>query len=160
MESVAKIASYVSERYKKIYGQRIDEMKLHKLLYFIQRECIAQTDEPLFDATFHAWLYGPVLPEVRSLYKNDQLHELPSVSVIQKYKPVFDEVFTRLAGSSSLLLVSISHGELSWRRAREGYGKYDSSDVPMKLDDIKEDARRYKERCQMLQDMFDKQNVS
>jgi len=160
MESVAKIASYVSERYKKTYGQRIDEMKLHKLLYFIQRECIAQTDEPLFDATFHAWLYGPVLPEVRSLYKHDQLHELPSASVIQKYRPVFDEVFTRLAGSSSLLLVSISHGELSWRRAREGYGKYDSSDVPMKLDDIKEDARRYRERCQMLQDMFDKQTVS
>lgn len=160
MQSVAKIASYVSDRYQKTYGQRIDEMKLHKLLYFIQRECIAQTDEPLFDATFHAWLYGPVLPEIRTLYKHDQLHDLPSDDVIEQYKQVFDEVFGRLAGSSSLMLVSISHGELSWKRARKGYGKYDPSDVPMKLEDIKEDARRYKERCQKLQMLFDKQIVS
>ena len=27
-----------------------------------------------------------------------------------------------------------------------GYGKYDSSDVPMKLEDIREDAKRYKDR--------------
>lgn len=104
MQSVAKIASYVSDRYQKTYGQRIDEMKLHKLLYYIQRECIAQTDEPLFDATFHAWLYGPVLPEIRTLYKHDQLHELPSDDVIEQYKQVFDEVFGRLAGAAHLCL--------------------------------------------------------
>ena len=37
----------------------------------------------------------------------------------------------------------IYNSELSWKRARVGYGKYDSSDVPMKLDDIREDAMNY-----------------
>lgn len=32
-----------------------------------------------------------------------------------------------------------------------GYGKYDESDVPMKLEDIMEDAQRYRERCLMLE---------
>ena len=43
MEDVVKIASYICDRYQKEFGTRIDEMKLHKLLYFTQRECIAQT---------------------------------------------------------------------------------------------------------------------
>ena len=44
MVDVVVIASYISERYQKEYGERIDEMKLHKLLYFTQRECITQQE--------------------------------------------------------------------------------------------------------------------
>lgn len=153
MEDVVKIASYICDRYKKEFGTRIDEMKLHKLLYFTQRECIAQTGKPMFDATFHAWLYGPVLPDIRSLYKHDQLHDIPSKEYISKFRPIFDEVFKELASTKSVMLSVISHGELSWKRARMGYGKYEESDVPMKLEDIIEDARRYKERCFKLQQL-------
>lgn len=150
MVDVVKIASYICDRYKREYGQRIDEMKLHKLLYFMQKECIVQTNQPMFPEALHAWKYGPVMPSIRQLYKEDKLHDLPSAETISQYQPVFDEVFRRLAGSKPLTLVSISHGEESWKRARVGYGKYDSSDVPMKLDDIREDAARYKERVRKL----------
>lgn len=75
MVNVVSIASYISERYMKEYGERIDEMKLHKLLYLTQRECMIQTGEPMFDATFHAWKYGPVLPEIRLLYRQDALNK-------------------------------------------------------------------------------------
>lgn len=153
MENVVKIASYICDRYQKEYGSRIDEMKLHKLLYFTQRECIAQTGEPMFDATFHAWMYGPVLPDIRSLYKQDLLHDLPSDEYIVKHLPIFDEVFKELAPTKSVMLSVISHGEQSWKRARVGFGKYDESDVPMKLEDIIEDAMRYKYRCMMLQEL-------
>ena len=150
MEDVVKVASYICNRYQKEFGTRIDEMKLHKLLYFTQRECIVQTGKPMFDATFHAWLYGPVLPGIRSLYKHDMLHDMPSEEFVTKFLPIFDEVFKELAPTKSVMLSTISHGELSWKRARVGYGKYDESDVPMKLEDIIEDADRYKERCAML----------
>ena len=153
MEDVVKIASYICDRYQKEFGTRIDEMKLHKLLYFTQRECLAQTGEPMFDATFHAWMYGPVIPAIRSLYKHDMLHELPSKDFIAKYSSVFDEVFKELAPTKSIMLSVISHGELSWKRARKGYGKYDESDVPMKFEDIVEDALRYRERCLRLQEL-------
>ena len=153
MEDVIKIASYIASRYEKEYGCRIDEMKLHKLLYFTQRECIAQTGKPMFDATFYAWMYGPVLPDIRTLYKQDLLHDLPSEESVKKYLPIFDIVFKDLASTKSVMLSAISHGEVSWKNARAGYRKYDESNVPMKIEDIYEDARRYKERCLKLQEL-------
>ena len=153
MIDVVKIASYICCRYQEEYGLKIDEMKLHKLLYFTQRECIVQTDKLMFDATFYAWMYGPVLPDIRTLYKQDLLHDLPSEESIQQYLPVFDVVFKDLASTKSVMLSAISHGEISWKKARAGYRKYDESNVPMKLEDIYEDARRYKERCLMLQEL-------
>ena len=74
MIDVVKIASYICCRYQEEYGLKMDEMKLHKLLYFTQRECIAQTDKPMFDATFYAWMYGPVLPDASRIGKNGKLH--------------------------------------------------------------------------------------
>lgn len=150
MVSVEKIASYICDRYRKEFGQQIDEMKLHKLLYFMQKECLVQTNEPMFPEALHAWKYGPVMPSIRLLYKEDRLHDMPSSEEIAQYQPVFDEVFRRLAGSSSMTLVSIAHGEQSWKRVRVGYGKYESSDVLMKLEDIREDAEKYKERVTKL----------
>ena len=155
MVDVIKIASYICQRYQDEYGQRIDEMKLHKLLYFMQKECIVQTGDPMFPEALHAWKYGPVMPSIRQLYKEDRLHDLPSDEVISQYQPVFDEVFRRLAGSKPLTLVSISHGEESWKRARVGYGKYESSDVPMQMEDIREDAENYRDRLAMLKVQHD-----
>lgn len=162
MVSVEKIASYICKRFRDEFGKQIDEMKLHKLLYFMQKECLVQTGQPLFTEVIHAWKYGPVIPSIRQLYKEGRLCDNLTKEEIAQYEPVFNEVFRRLAGSSSMTLVSISHGELSWKRARKGYGKYDSSDVPMKLDDIREDAERYKERrakLKLLQDFLDSKGI-
>lgn len=150
MESVTKIASYVCNRYQCEYGERIDEMKLHKLMYLLQREAIVRTGEPLFDATFQAWKYGPVIPEVRTLYKRNGLDETLSLVVIEQYKEVFDYVFSVYAGKRSFVLSNITHGEYSWRHAREGYSKYADSKEPMSLEDIKIDAQNVKLRRELL----------
>ena len=49
MERVLDVAQYIMDEYKKMTGETIDEMKLHKLLYFSQRECLALTNKPLFE---------------------------------------------------------------------------------------------------------------
>ena len=54
MVDVHTIASFISLRYEYKYGSRIDEMKLHILLYFMQRECMVQTGSPLFEPCTHA----------------------------------------------------------------------------------------------------------
>ena len=64
-----------------------------------------------------------------------------------------------MASTKSVMLSAISHGEISWKKARAGYRKYDESNVPMKLEDIYEDARRYKERCLMLQELEKMGNI-
>lgn len=150
MESVIQIASYICDRYEREYGVRIDEMKLHKLLYLTQRETLVRKDKPLFDTAFEAWKYGPVIPLIRTLYKKDQLKDTLSTDVISQYRDVFDYVFAEYAGKRSFVLSNITHGEYSWRHAREGYSKYDDSCVLMTLDDIRIDAQNVKERRALL----------
>lgn len=150
MESVVKIASYICQRYLQEFGERIDEMKLHKLLYFTQRECIIQMGKPMFDEPFSAWKFGPVVVSIRQLYKTDALHDLPSDEVIEKYKPVFDKVFEQYAPKSSLSLSSLSHGDYSWQHARGTADRDDRCDTYLDIHDIEKDAERIKIRRFML----------
>ncbi len=44
MERILDVAQFIFEEYKKQAGKAVDEMKLHKLLYFAQREnmCVSR----------------------------------------------------------------------------------------------------------------------
>lgn len=55
MERVIDVAQYIFEAYKKESGHIIDEMKLHKLLYFSQRESLALLNKPLFNEPMQGW---------------------------------------------------------------------------------------------------------
>jgi uncharacterized phage-associated protein len=50
-------------------GDIISNLKLQKLLYYVQGFHIAMKDEPLFDEDIIAWQYGPVVPEVYHEFK-------------------------------------------------------------------------------------------
>lgn len=153
MTDVLRIASYIAERYKREFKERIDEMKLHKLLYFTQREALIQTDAPMFDASFYGWKYGPVLLEIREGYRDDTLHTLPSEEIIQKYRGVFNKIFEHYAVKDSWSLSRLSHGELSWKNARIGLLPSENGNVKMKIEDIRKDAERIKMRRYLLKEM-------
>ncbi len=146
MERVLNIASYICQRYFAEYGKRIDEMKLHKLLYFTQRECIIQLGEPMFEETFKAWRYGPVMLQIRQHYKDDDLNRTLSPEARDKYRKVFDRVFSQYASKKSWSLSTLSHGEYSWKQARVGCALYDPCDADMKTSDIQKDAERIRTR--------------
>lgn len=150
MEDVIRIASYICQRYKETYGARISEMKLHKLLYFTQRECIVQTGEPLFEDKFEAWKYGPVLVTIRQHYKDDTLHESISAETLEKYQGVFDKVFETLASKDAWSLSTLTHGEYSWQKARTHYGADASCSIKIDTDDIRKDAARIRTRRFLL----------
>ena len=40
MKDMKTVASYICNRYQREFGEKIDEMKLHKLMYFAQRESL------------------------------------------------------------------------------------------------------------------------
>ena len=71
MEKILNAAQYLFEEYKKLAGETIDQMKLHKLLYFAQRESFAITGKPLFSEELEGWKYGPVSPKVRAYFTED-----------------------------------------------------------------------------------------
>ena len=153
MVSVLQVASYIANRYKSEFNEKIDEMKLHKLMYFTQREAIIQTDAPLFEASFYGWKYGPVLLEIRDGYKNGTLHVLPSEEIVKKYQKVFDKVFSQYAVKDSWSLSRLSHGELSWQNSRIGLQRSENGNVKMKVEDIRQDAERIKMRRYLLKEM-------
>ena len=153
MVDVNTVASYIFEKYKSEFGTTIDEMKLHKLLYFAQRESIIQTGDPLFDATFRGWKYGPILKEIRELYKNNSFVPVTSGSDIAEMEPVVGAVFEQYAEKDSWSLSRLTHGEYSWKKSREGVPENMNSDKPINIEDIRVDADRVKARRKLLEQL-------
>lgn len=144
MLDVIKVATYICSRYKMQFKMDITEMKLHKLLYFVQRESIIQTGEPMFAESFLAWRYGPIVLCVRNYFNAGMLKESISAEDEAKYKNVFDTVFLQLAGKDAWSLSRLSHGESSWINARKGLNPDENGNVPLALEDIRNDADRIK----------------
>lgn len=153
MVNVNTVASYIFEKYKSEFGTMIDEMKLHKLLYFAQRESIIQTGNPLFDATFRGWKYGPILKEIRESYKNNSFVPVICCSDVDEMKPVVDAVFEQYAKKGSWSLSRLTHGEYSWKKSREGVPENINSDNPINVEDIRIDADRVKARRELLEQL-------
>ena len=93
----------------------LDEMKLHKLLYFAQREALIQTGKPLFKANFVGWKFGPVMLKIRKAYKNEQLDDADYQKTGIPYQSIMDRVFNDYAQKDSWSLSRLSHGEFSWK---------------------------------------------
>ena len=146
MIDLIKAASYIFNRYYAEFNTKIDEMKLHKLLYFTQRECIVMLGEPMFQAEFSAWKYGPVLVQIRDFYRWNNFNAKLNTSEKVKYIPVFNSVFANYADKSSWSLSMLSHGEISWQRARVGVPQGANCSVLMRIEDIAADAERIRLR--------------
>lgn len=150
MLDIRQAASYIFCRYKELYGKDIDEMKLHKLLYFAQRECIVQTGKPMFADRFEAWRYGPVMVCIRQYFKSGKLCEMPPKECTSRYQSVFDKVFLTFAPKDSWSLSSLTHGEYSWQKARKGCAPDEQSDAYIATEDIAKDADRIRTRRFLL----------
>lgn len=150
MEDLMNVASYIYNRYSLEYKTHIDEMKLHKLLYFAQRESLIQNREPLFDAVFYGWKYGPIIKEIRLAYRENAFFETISNDVVNRILPIMNKVFSEYADKDSWSLSRLTHGEYSWKNSRIGIDDGANSDNPMSLDDIKIDADRIRNRREKL----------
>lgn len=68
MENSKVVAKVLYNMYQDRFWCPMDEMKMHKLMYFAQRESLMYDKEPLFEESFYGWKYGPVLKSVRSQF--------------------------------------------------------------------------------------------
>lgn len=153
MANVLEVAAYIANRYLWEYKQPIDEMKLHKLMYFAQRESLIQTGQPLFDATFYGWKYGPILKEIRSAYKDGTFSAIKPEDIEGNPLKILDRVFADYAEKDSWSLSRLTHGELSWKNSRKNIPDEANSDNPMSMKDIINDAERIKARRKMLAEL-------
>lgn len=149
MKDVMTVAAYLCGSYESEYSEKIDEMKLQKLMYFAQRESLIAADKPLFEADFYGWRFGPVLKEIRTPYKEGAFSSIPE-EIQGEDKAILDKVLKDYAGKDSWSLSRLTHGEICWKRSRKGVSPYDSSDNMIPLDDIRLDAQRMKERRELF----------
>ena len=61
---------------KKDYG--ISNLKLQKVLYFVQAYFLIQTNHPCFNEKIEAWDFGPVVPKAYCEYKQYGCGDIPT----------------------------------------------------------------------------------
>lgn len=142
MENSLAVAKVLYNLYADSFKHSMDEMKMHKLMYFAQRESLMYEKNPLFGEDFYGWKYGPVLKSVRSEYKKSSPFTADFGEVSQSTQKLLKSVMERYGKLSSWKLSSLSHGELSWKIARKGLSSAENGDVQMSLNAMRLDATR------------------
>ncbi|MBD5338315.1 MAG: DUF4065 domain-containing protein [Bacteroides sp.] len=144
MLDALKIAGYFAQKYKNKFREEIDEMKLHKLIYFFLRECYVDNACPTIDIALEARQYGPVSLEIREAYKHQMNYGYPSAEELAQFGETMDRVFNSYAGKSSWSLRSLTHGEQAWIEARKRFES--GKGALIDKEDIKCDASRIRIR--------------
>ena len=67
-------------------GRKITNLKLQKILYYIQAQSLKQNKKPLFSNPIEAWRHGPVVREVYSYYR-----EYMNLPITDAFHPTVDD---------------------------------------------------------------------
>lgn len=111
------IASTDSEK-----GEIISNLKLQKLLYYMQGFFIAVFDKPLFDSDIKAWQYGPVVEEMYYHFKEFGSGAISIssdeniIELLHDEELLFREVMEEFGQFSAIKLMQISHEERPWKK--------------------------------------------
>jgi len=143
MRSAQEIARLLINRYNEVTQSEFgsSELKLHKLMYFAQRQSLALTGKPLFRDDFEGWIHGPVLPDLRFFFDfSFTVQSDSSLDDTEKY--IIDNVISEYGSLAAWALRDLTHEESSWLKSREGLNGNDRGVEIMKLADIYEDAKK------------------
>lgn len=104
-----------------ITPEYITNLKLQKLLYFVQALCLMIFGKKAFSEKILAWPYGPVINEVYQKYKPNRTNEIVSEKFIKNissglYK-VIEEVVTCYGSIEANKLIDFTHEEEPWKNA-------------------------------------------
>ena len=91
--SAKEVAAYIINYSLKKEHRRIDNLKLQKLLYYIQAYflCNTKSHSQCFSDTIEAWSWGPVVPNVYREYKVYGASGLPKVEIIDTEYEFFND---------------------------------------------------------------------
>lgn len=63
------IANYIVE-YQLEKNKPVTNLKLQKLLYYVQAASLVENNKPMFKEKINAWQYGPVVEDVYSIFRS------------------------------------------------------------------------------------------
>lgn len=126
MYNAIDVANYII-LYCKKQGYSISNLKLQKLLYFVQAQFLVSCNKPCFNADIEAWDFGPVVPDVYHNFKYWGSSDIPDIfaeGAEKKIKicdqKIIDAVLSGCASYSAAYLVELTHDQSPWKKAYNG----------------------------------------
>lgn len=127
MYDVIDVAKYIVY-FCKEHGFSISNLKLQKLLYFVQAQFLVYNGKPAFNEEIEAWDFGPVVPEAYQYFKIWGNSEIPNViaqsadtKIYKKDQKIIDEILEECAPYSASVLVEITHHQEPWTKVYQKY---------------------------------------
>lgn len=125
--SIVDVAAYILAR-----ESTMVTLKLHKLAFYAQAAHLVRHASPLFPEDFHAWVVGPVSPELYRLHRGKLLirpGELPSgnpSALTDAQRALIDRVCAAMGSMTHAALSKRMYRELPWADA---YARHTSSSL-------------------------------
>lgn len=122
MYHARNIAKYIIEKSNRD-NKPISNLKLQKILYFIQAEFLVDKGEACFSEDIEAWDLGPVVPEVYHIYKIYGSYNISSAKglvmpkIRNEDKKIIDSVVEECYKYTVSQLVDITHRQTPWIEA-------------------------------------------
>lgn len=148
--SALDIARYVINFYNN-ENVPISNLKLQKVLYFIQANFLKINGKNCFNEKIHAWDYGPVVPEIYREFKGFGSNNIPLIKRIysinantgvfeekefnmdfieNRDKNLIDAVIRMCEPYSAIGLANISHQQIPWKKT---YKRGQDNVIPSEL---------------------------
>lgn len=103
-------------------GSFISNLKLQKLLYYVQAWHLAVFERPLFDEKFEAWVHGPVIPDVYRRFSTYKWRNIDEEVARPRLTPgtvsFVEEVLEEYGPLDARRLEYLAHREEPWIEAR------------------------------------------
>lgn len=125
MYSAHDVAIYIINWYNE-RKYSISNLRLQKLLYFVQGEAAANGYQRLIEDDFYAWQLGPVVPNVYTDYAMYSSSPIPKqyvkYDIAEGDKEIIDKVLNKYIKYSTWSLVELSHGQDPWKYNHSIFG--------------------------------------
>ena len=108
------------------HGDTISNLKLQKLLYYMQGFHLAWFGTPFFNEPIEAWTYGPVVPVVFQEFKKysgraiNPANYTDSLVLPDERQLLFDMVYKEYSRFSAVALMNMTHSDGPWKNHKMG----------------------------------------
>ncbi len=123
MYRASDIARYIIERCKET-NRTISNLKLQKILYFVQAEFLVSTNHACFSDPIEAWDFGPVVPNVYFEYRMFGGTNIPCIgkkrmlhAISTRDQEILNAIIDECSRYSASALVDITHNQSPWKDA-------------------------------------------
>ena len=137
--NVSDVTLYILEKEHSL-GWYISNLKLQKILYFVQANFMVEKGEKCFYEPILAWSFGPVVP---SVYRKYDVYGSSAIPYSKKYKrgdflildrdkPLIDEMVEACLEYSATDLVNITKNQTPWKNGYQEKGNREISPEGLK----------------------------